>query len=182
MPLEDDAHGHPPPPPDDAAAPQGREDRFLDDYLLFLLASVSAAASEEVHAIVRAHGLKVPEWRVLACLHDRDGQMVTRLAALALMEQSRLTRVLERMDERGLISRRGDADDRRRVRVHLTAKGAALAQNMVAQARAHEARTLALLPVARARQLKATLRRLQELLGAVTPTQHDEPDGDTSAS
>lgn len=174
MPLEDETRDHPPHPPDDAQAPDGREDRFLDDYLLFLLASVSAAASEEFHAIVRAHGLKVPEWRVLACLHDRDGQMVTHLAALALMEQSRLTRVLERMEERGLITRRGDASDRRRVRVHLTAKGAALAQDMVAQARAHEARTLALLPAARARQLKATLRRMQGLLGAVTPTEQDD--------
>ncbi|WP_043766957.1 MarR family winged helix-turn-helix transcriptional regulator [Roseivivax isoporae] len=131
---------------------------FLPDYVLFLLASTSAAASEEFHAEVRANGLRVPEWRVLACLSDADGQMVTRLAALSLMEQSRLTRIIDQMDARGLVERRSDAADRRRVRVFLTPAGADLARRMIDKARAHETALLDRLPGGSGRELKRLLR------------------------
>ena len=137
---------------------------FVSDYLLFLLAATSAAASEEFHAAVRARGLRVTEWRVLACLHDRDGQMVTRLAGPAMMEQSRLTRVIDQMDERGLVARRSDRRDRRRVRVFLTPDGAALAEEMVARAREHEARVLASLQEGEGLELKRMLRSVYRQL------------------
>lgn len=113
-------------------------DEFVPDYLLYLLAAASDAASAQFHAHVRSKGLRVPEWRVLACLNDRDGEMITRLAAFSLIEQSRLTKIIIQMEERDLIRRQGDAKDRRRVRVHLTDDGRALAKQLVADARAHE--------------------------------------------
>lgn len=115
---------------------------FVHDYLLYLLAAASEAASAQFHAHVRREGLRVPEWRVLACLHDQDGEMVTRLAGYALIEQSRLTKIIAQMDARGLVTRRGDAEDRRRVRVYLTEDGRALATRLVADARHHEAEVL----------------------------------------
>ncbi|MRX48993.1 MarR family transcriptional regulator [Paracoccus sp. S-4012] len=136
---------------------------FLPDYLLFLLATASAAASEGFHARARQAGLRVPEWRVLGSLHDQDGQMITRLAQLSLMEQSRLTRVVERMVDRGLVIRQGDAGDRRRVRVWMTDEGRALARRVVAEARSHEAGLIALLGEAEGRQLKDLLKRLHHL-------------------
>ncbi|WP_093424904.1 MarR family winged helix-turn-helix transcriptional regulator [Tranquillimonas alkanivorans] len=133
---------------------------FLPNYLLFLLASTSAAASAEFHATVREHGLRVPEWRVLACLHDEDGQMVTRLAGLALMEQSRLTRIIDQMDARGLVERRSDALDRRRVRVHLTGDGRILAEEMVQRAAEHEAALLSRLPDGKGNELRRLLKEV----------------------
>lgn len=136
------------------------EGGFVTDYTLFLLASVSALASEEFHAQVRAEGLRVPEWRVLACLHDRDGQMVTHLAALSLIEQSRLTRIIAQMEARGLVARRADPEDGRRVRVFLTDGGRSLAARLIAQARAHEAAFLARVPGGCGPALKQTLAAL----------------------
>ena len=43
---------------------------FVPGYLLYLLAAASDAASAQFHAHVRTEGLRVPEWRVLACLND----------------------------------------------------------------------------------------------------------------
>lgn len=146
----------------EAAAP------FVPDYLLFLLASTSAAASAEFHAVVRERGLRVQEWRVLACLSDRDGQMTTRLAELALLEQSRLTRILDQMDASGLVERRSDAEDRRRVRVYLTPEGAGIADEMILKARAHEAKLIERLPEDTGRELKRLLKRVhRELVGGV---------------
>ena len=151
-----------------AQAPRQGEG-FLDDYLLFLLAAASTAASAEFHAQARAAGLKVPEWRVLACLWDTDGQMVTQLAQLTLMEQSRLTRVVERLVERGLVERHGDDDDRRRVRVHLTDAGAALAGPLVRLAKSHEAWLLGELGTRDAAALKRALRKLNRVVKAPVP-------------
>lgn len=134
-----------------------RKGAFLQDYLLFLLAAASASASAGFHAIVRQHGLRVPEWRVLACLHDSDGQMLTRLAALALMEQSAMTRVVERMTERGLLERRGDSRDRRRVRVYLSAQGRAILAPLMRLAREQEAQVLGSLPPEQRAALKPML-------------------------
>ena len=68
---------------------------FVENYLLYLLAAASEKASADFHEEVRAAGVRVPEWRVLACLADEDGAMITHLAALALAEQSRLTRIID---------------------------------------------------------------------------------------
>lgn len=135
---------------------------FVDDYLLYLLAAASAAASGSFHAHVKAEKLRPVEWRVLACLSDADGQMVTQLAKATLFEQSRLSKIIDQMAEAGLVRRRLDPGDRRRVRVHLTPAGARRAAPLVAAARAHEASILSVFTADEARSLKDALRRLVE--------------------
>jgi DNA-binding MarR family transcriptional regulator len=137
---------------------------FVPGYLLYLLAAASDAASAQFHAHVRTEGLRVPEWRVLACLNDRDGAMITRLARFALIEQSRLTKIIIQMGERGLIRRQGDPEDRRRVRVYLTDEGRALAQRLVADARAHEQKLLQILEGGDGARIKLALSSLIERL------------------
>jgi hypothetical protein len=78
---------------DDPKAP------FVPNYLLYLLAAASEAASARFHSHVRTRGLRVPEWRVMACLTDTDGSMVTELARYAMIEQSRLTKIIIQMDK-----------------------------------------------------------------------------------
>ena len=82
------------------------DERFVSNYLLYLLAAASDAASAQFHERVREQGLRVPEWRVLACLVDNDGEMITRLAEFSLIEQSRLTRIIDQMDDKGWVTRR----------------------------------------------------------------------------
>lgn len=142
------------------------DDEFVDSYLLYLLAAASEKASAQFHAKVRDSGLRVPEWRVLAILVDRDGAMITRLAETALIEQSRLTRIIDQMDTRGLLRRKSDSDDRRRVRIFLTAKGRRLATSLIEDAREHEKALLASLADSNVDQLKpllvALVSKLQE--------------------
>jgi len=137
---------------------------FVDSYLLYLLAAASDKASAEFHARVRAAGLRVIEWRVLAILIDRDGAMITRLAEYALMEQSRLTRIVAQMDERGFVSRKSDVDDGRRVRVYLTDKGKRTGLSLVEEARQHEKELLASWDGQNSGKLKPVLQSLLSCL------------------
>lgn len=146
-----------------------RAPEFVSSYLLYLLAASSEKASAQFHAVVRQKGLRVPEWRVLACLHDAEGLMVTRLADLCLMEQSRMTRIIDQMDRRGLLQRAPDAQDRRKVRVSLSPEGRRLADELVEIARAHEARLLSVFEDTDAARIKPVLQALLHELGEAGP-------------
>src|SRR5689334_4867345 len=54
--------------------------RFVDHYLAALLAQASHLISSEFHAVVRAHGLSVSEWRVLASLAGGEPIPIGQLA------------------------------------------------------------------------------------------------------
>ena len=146
------------------------EPEFVADYLRYLLSAASDGASAQFHAKVRSQGLRVPEWRVLACLHDRDGAMITQLARIALVEQSRLTRIIVQMEDRGLLRRHSDPDDGRRVRVFLTSAGRALTNQLVPQAQAHEQALLEQLSQPGGADLKPMLRALIKALEQETTT------------
>ena len=151
--------------PPDRETPTG----FVDNYLLYLLAAASDAASAQFHAHVRQAGLRVPEWRVLACLHDRDGAMITQLASIALVEQSRLTHIIAQMERRGLVTRKGDPSDGRRVRVYLSEEGRALVGRLVPDARQHESELLARLNRSEGQHLKRALHSLLKAIEDQTP-------------
>lgn len=148
------------PPPTTTDTPDSDSTGFVGDYLLYLLAAASEGASAQFHAQVRARGLRVPEWRVLACLNDRDGAMITHLAKVSFFEQSRLTRIIVQMEVRGLVTRQSDPRDGRRVRVSLTDAGRVLAHELVPLAKQHEAALLALIPRNQGENLKPALHAL----------------------
>ena len=115
--------------------------RFVQDYLLALLARASHAASADFHARLRARGVAVPVWRVLATLHGAQaGVAVGDLAATCLMQQPTMSKLLDRMAADGLVRRHRDG---RQTRIQPTPAGDALAAELVAEARAHEAALLA---------------------------------------
>ena len=138
----------------------GKGGTFVGSYLLYLLAAASDKASAQFHARVRESGLRVPEWRVLACLVDNENMMITELAELSLMEQSRMTRIVEQMDAKGLVRRVSDPRDRRRVRVQLTDEGRQRAEVLVAEAHAHEDALLSALADTDAARIKPVLQAL----------------------
>lgn len=131
--------------------------RFVDDYLLSLLARASFVVSSEFHDRLRARGVSVPVWRVVATLSGGPAT-VTTLAEACLLQQPTMTKVLDRMERDGLVKRQQDGRDRRLVRVHLAPKGEAMVGDLLAAARAHEAEVLARHPDAAA--MKDLLRAL----------------------
>ncbi len=131
--------------------------RFVDDYLLALLARASHAVSSDFHARLRARGIAVPVWRVVATLAGApDGEHVGALAKACLMQQPTMSKLLDRMQAEGLVRR---APEGRQTRIHLTPQGTALAESLISEARAHEAELLAR-HARTAPALKALLRDL----------------------
>ena len=144
--------------------------RFVDGYLAALLAQASHLISSEFHEVVRCHGLSVSEWRVLASLDGGVPISIGQLAQVAVLKQPTVTRMLDRMAAKRQVERLAHESDRRVTLVRITATGSKTVSRLIALARGHEQRVLEPFGLARAEDLKATLRRIIEL--------HREPFGE----
>lgn len=120
-----------------------RRRRFVDGYLAYLLAQASQRISAEFHLQVRAAGLSVTEWRVLASLEGSAGETIGTLAVLAITKQPTLSKVVQRMEADGLVERTGVRADRRQTRVCITTKGRNLIAGLCEQALQHQKAVLA---------------------------------------
>ncbi|WP_106639871.1 MarR family winged helix-turn-helix transcriptional regulator [Allosphingosinicella vermicomposti] len=69
-----------------------------------------------------ALGATRAQWRVLARLSRRDGMRQVDIADDLDVEPITLCRMVDRLEEAGLVERRKDEEDRRAWRIHLTDK------------------------------------------------------------
>jgi len=145
---------------DCSGTPANAAPTFSDNYLSYLLSRAAHQISTEFHQVVADAGLRVPVWRVLGCLWDRDGMGVTELAERTIFEQSRLTKMLDGMEADGLVRRETEPSDRRRVRVRITDKGRAMVTPLIERARQHEADVLADYAPEEIAALQSALRKL----------------------
>jgi homoprotocatechuate degradation regulator HpaR len=66
------------------------------------------------------------QWRVLRVLQESGPLEPTRISEQACLLLPSLTRILQKLDEKGMVRRKQDKTDRRRQIVQITKKGAAL--------------------------------------------------------
>ncbi len=140
--------------------------RFVDDYLLYLLARASTEVSGQFHKQLKQHGLQVPEWRVLATLSDGDGMTLGELAVRALQRQPTMSKIVDRMERSGLVERRQNESDRRRVCIYITNDGRKRIDAALSDAKIHEADVLSDYGKKEAAVLKSVLKSLIERNGA----------------
>ncbi len=133
---------------------------FVDDYLAYLLARASHLVSRGFHAQLTARGVPVGEWRVLATLAGGRPLTVGELAARVLMKQPTVTKLVIRLEGRGLVRRTPVAGDRRKVHVHITEAGERTVAPLIAAARRHEAEVLEGLDEGEVAALKRALRHV----------------------
>ncbi|MFV0284316.1 MAG: MarR family winged helix-turn-helix transcriptional regulator [Castellaniella sp.] len=156
--------------------------RFVDSYLPALLALSSQLISGEFHKVVREHGFSVSEWRVMASLANDSLISIGDLAQITVIKQPTVTRLLDRMESKGQIQRLPHPSDRRITLVRITPQGARTIEHLIELAREHENRVLAPFGLARAEELKKTLRQIIELHSTlpdraeVVDKEHDLPD------
>jgi DNA-binding MarR family transcriptional regulator len=137
-----------------------RAQRFVDEYLGYLLGQANHALYKEFDAHVRAAGLSSIEWRVLATLHDGEPLTVSQLAHEVLSKQPTVTKLVQRMGEQGWVRLQADPSDQRRTLVTATAAGRRLVRPLVQKARAHETAMLRTLAAPEKVALKKLLGKL----------------------
>lgn len=106
------------------------------------------------------YGLSVPGWRVMAVLGRYAPLSAKEVAERTAMDQVQVTRAINQMASVGLVSRRVDQLDRRRVVLRLSRKGMDAYGEIVPLARAVEASLLAVLSPEESACLSAIMAKL----------------------
>ncbi|MFF4798895.1 MarR family winged helix-turn-helix transcriptional regulator [Streptomyces sp. NPDC001351] len=91
--------------------------------LAHLLSHAERRLVQRLAGVLAQEGCSVEEWRVLAAVADGQGHPMTGIAEQVLMPAPSLTKLVDRMVAGNLVYRRPDPEDRRRVLLHLTARG-----------------------------------------------------------
>lgn len=98
----------------------------LDNHLCFALYAASNHMTRLFVPFLRKLGLTYPQYLVLVVLWERGPRGVGDLASALQMDLGTLSPMLKRLEAKGLVTRRRQATDERRVLVDLSPKGVSL--------------------------------------------------------
>lgn len=135
----------------------------LENFLPYRLSLLSNTVSEGIATTYRNnHGLSVTEWRVLAILGRFPGLTASAIMERGAMDKVAVSRAVTKLDEKGLVIRAAQEQDRRCVTLKLTRPGMRLFNAVIPGAMDYERRLLESLNSAERATLDALLGRLQQ--------------------
>jgi len=98
--------------------------------LAFLLVDAGRKLNDAYDAQMKPLGLTRSQWRVMAYVSRTPGITQTQLAKNIELSRMAITGLLDRMQAKGLVERKGDVEDRRVNMIHLTNKSRELVSRM----------------------------------------------------
>jgi len=96
-----------------------------------LVAQVFAVMRREFDVDLRAQGVSITEWAVLASLHSGDVDTPSEIARYSEIDRSVVTRALDRLTEKALTVRELNPNDRRSFTIRLTPTGKRVARTLL---------------------------------------------------
>lgn len=137
----------------------------LDSHLGYWLRAVSNHVSHAFKSKVEAHGVTVAEWVVLRALYDVESVKPSELATTLGLTRGAISKLVDRLVAKELVSVRDDRSDGRAQWVRLRSKGRALVPALAALADQNDAETFSHLSAAQRESLRETLALLVARLG-----------------
>lgn len=98
----------------------------LDRQICFPLYAASNLINRLYRPVLSKLGLTYPQYLVMLALWDQAPRTVGALGEALYLDSGTLTPLLKRMEQAGLLTRKRDPEDERRVQVDLTRVGRAL--------------------------------------------------------
>jgi DNA-binding MarR family transcriptional regulator len=114
-----------------------------DDSLTVALVHALDEVTRRVEEITTGEGLSLDQWLVLHRVAVAGDQAMRDLVAGTRLNDSTLTRVVDRLAALGLVFREADPTDRRRVRVAISARGRTVHERLAPAVEDAERRLLA---------------------------------------
>lgn len=118
--------------PGPAARGAAGEALRLDNQLCFALYAASGLVTRAYRPLLEPLGLTYPQYLVMMALWERAPRTVKEIGQALDLDSGTLTPLLKRLESAGLVTRRRDAEDERRVQVDLTPEGEALRERAAA--------------------------------------------------
>lgn len=160
-----------PPAPEDERQGASREglptkpELDLNQFLPYRLNSLADRISDELARLYEErYALNVAQWRVLAWLSHRDLLNAKQICEATRMDKARVSRAVQALVDRGLISRSPSSRDQRLHDLRLTEAGQELLAELIPEAQAWEAELVATLTAGEYRDLLHAMRKLERQL------------------
>lgn len=134
----------------------------LDRFIPYRLSVASNAVSARIAQSYRKRfGLKVPEWRLIAILAERESMTPQEIGQAGELDKITVSRAAAALIERGLVAQRRNPGDGRSHFLSLSDQGRSLYDEVAPAALAMEAELLAGFTVGERAQIESLLRRLE---------------------
>jgi DNA-binding MarR family transcriptional regulator len=137
----------------------------------FLLAQVGAYAATRFAERLGSLNLSPPDAGILRLLRNAAGISQQELSARLRIHPSRLVAILDNLEQRKLVERNPNPQDRRLYSLHLTKDGSEILERIGKVAREHQDALLSTLSVDERGKLTELLHRIAEAQG-LTPGAH----------
>src|SRR5580698_514321 len=112
-------------------------DHDLSQYLAYLLASAHRQMKIGIARSIADEEVNEEHWRILQVIADEQGHSMGELAEKVLLNNSALTKNVDKLVSRGLVQRAQDERDSRKVLVFISDRGAEMAGRLKISVDAH---------------------------------------------
>ena len=134
----------------------------LDEFFPYQVRMFYLQVSQAVSDIYSSrYGLTVSEWRTMAVLGNHQPLSASDVVQRSSIDKVQVSRAIQGLLKRGLLQRRVDVDDRRRVNLHLTNKGQQVFADLVPRVRALEEQLLNCLSESERHTLKVLMTKVR---------------------
>lgn len=142
----------------------------LGEFLPYRLSVLSNTISKQIADRYQTDfGLTLWQWRVMAVIGERSGLSASDVVALTAMDKVAVSRAVAGLIEQGRLERVTATEDARRSRLHLTAEGLAVYEQVVPLAEAAFDRIAGSLSQAEVKTLNKILDKLAEQASSGRP-------------
>ena len=139
----------------------GKPSRFRsEEFVPNLMRRVSERLSKSLAEALKPFDQTPNAWRVLVALVNREGASISELAELTIIDQSTLSRTIDRMEEQRLVKRMPGEGDGRVVTVALTEAGQRAFEEMLPIASAQYEWAIRDIPAKNVDVIRTTLQQM----------------------
>ena len=131
------------------------------DCIFFQFAKANQIASRFLSQKVSQLNITSVQAMVLGFLDDEDQITSSELGKRTELDSATLTGILDRLEVAGFIERKGNPDDRRSIRIHLTQKGKAMSREATRVIAEANTEFLQLLTEQQKRDLHGIIKKLR---------------------
>lgn len=136
----------------------------LEDRIFISLQKTADSLGLEAEQLLKPHGLTGTQYNVLRILRgaEPEGLACTGIGDRMISHDPDMTRLLDRMEKRGLITRARQTNDRRVVKTRITPAGLALLKILDQPVRELHKRQFRNIPLARLKSLAELLEEVRD--------------------
>lgn len=149
---------------------ESSDDFHLHNSFTFWIARLASAMREQFNQALAEHDVTWPQWMILNVLHHKLAVTPAQIADNIGVDRSAVTRLVDRLEKKGMVARSFDGLDRRSIQIVMTTEGRRLVTQINTAAKEHQDSFMSQLPSTECRGLKGNIQKLLRAGGVETST------------